>query len=241
MSLLKKILAYRWIFRDLPVSIWFNFKTLPFSQAIKLPILLYKPKFVSTTGKVIIDSPVKFGMIWLGFNNVSIYPNNGIIYDNKGVITFKGRAIIGKDSAIAIGANGNLIIEDNFCATAALKLVCYKNIHFDKDILVGWDCMFLDTDFHKLTFVNKATKHSVGFGSIKIGRNCWIANSCKIYKNVTVPPFCVIGSDTVLYKTIDCEPYSLICNDTQIKVKATGLYRDPNDDKIDYTKSINQI
>lgn len=241
MSLLKKILAYRWIFRDLPVSIWFNFKTLPFSQAIKLPILLYKPKFVSTTGKVIIDSPVKFGMIWLGFNNVSIYPNNGIIYDNKGVITFKGRAIIGKDSAIAIGSNGNLIIEDNFCATAALKLVCYKNIHFDKDILVGWDCMFLDTDFHKLTFVNKATKHSVGFGSIKIGRNCWIANSCKIYKNVTVPPFCVIGSDTVLYKTIDCEPYSLICNDTQIKVKATGLYRDPNDDKIDYTKSINQI
>lgn len=241
MSLFKKILAYRWIFRALPVSIWFNFKTLPFSQAIKLPILLYKPKFVSTTGKIIIDSPVKFGMIWLGFNNVSIYPNNGIIYENKGVITFKGKVHIGNNSAISIGQNGNLILEDNVVASTTVKLICYNKIHLEENIRIGWNCMFSDTDFHKLTFVNKAAKHSVGFGSIKIGRNCWIANSCKIYKNVTVPPYCVIGSDTILYKTIDCEPYSLICNDTQIKVKATGLYRDLNDDKIDYTKSINQI
>ena len=29
----------------LPQSIWFNFHYLPFSQAMKLPILLYKPHF----------------------------------------------------------------------------------------------------------------------------------------------------------------------------------------------------
>ena len=36
-------------------TIYFNFHYLPFKQAIFLPIILYKPQFVSTKGKIIID------------------------------------------------------------------------------------------------------------------------------------------------------------------------------------------
>lgn len=238
MSLIKIIWQKRWVIRALPVSIWFNFKTLPFSQAVRLPILLYKPKFASTSGKIIIDSPVKFGMIKLGCNCVSIYPNDGIVYENNGVITFKGRATIGNNSAIAIGHHGHLVIDDFFRATTTLKLICYNKIHFEKEVLVGWNCLFTDTDFHKLTFANAGGGYSRGFGEIRIGHNCWIANGCKIYKNINIPANCVIASDTVLYKTIDCEPYSLIGNDAPIKVKATGIFHNWKDDKIDYT--INQ-
>lgn len=60
-------------------SVYFNFHYLPVYQAWKLPILLYKPKFLSMKGNVIIDShKIKTGMIQLGRNMVSSYPNTGI-------------------------------------------------------------------------------------------------------------------------------------------------------------------
>lgn len=235
MVLINKMRKYSWILRALLPSIWFNFKQLPFSQAIKLPILLYKPKFVATSGRIIIDCPVKFGMIKLGCNCVSIYPNNGIIYENKGVITFKGRALIGNNSAIAVGAGGHLVLDDFFRATAALKLICYNSVQFGREVLVGWNCMFSDTDFHKLTFVNGGG-YSKGFGNIEIGHNCWFANSCKVYKNVSLPPNCVVASDTILYKHISCDSYSLICNENPIEIKAVGIYHNWKDDKINYTE-----
>lgn len=95
--------------------------------------------------------------------------------------------------------------------------------------------MFCDTDFHSITMSDGS--HSCGCGDIRIGNNCWIANSCKVYKNVTIPSFCVVGSDTVLYKSIECEPRSLICNDTPIMVKATGVWHDRHNDRIDYSSS----
>ncbi len=222
-----------WTIRNLPVTVWFNFTKLPFSQARKLPILLYKPKFINNSGRIEIDGPVKFGMIKLGSNCVSIYPNNGLRFENNGLITFKGSAVIGNNSAISIGPTGHVTFGDGFKATSTLKLICYNEIVFDKNVLVGWDCMFCDTDFHKLTFVNN-NGYSKGYGTINVGHDCWFANGCKTYKNIYVPNCCVIGADTVLYKPFKCEPYSLDCNDTPIVVKASGVYHNMNDDEIQY-------
>lgn len=81
---MNKILSNRWILRSILKTIWFNFHYLPFRQAIKLPILLYKPKFLVCKGRIKIDGPVHFGMITLGCYRVSIYPNTGFTYENWG-------------------------------------------------------------------------------------------------------------------------------------------------------------
>lgn len=52
--------------------LYFNFKYLPFRQALKIPILLYKPHFMGLSGKINIEGPISFGMISLGFNHVPI-------------------------------------------------------------------------------------------------------------------------------------------------------------------------
>lgn len=230
-SYIREIWYNRWIIRFLPAIIYFNFKNLPFRQAIKLPILLYKPKFSETFGRIVIDVPVKFGMIRLGVNGVSIYPNDGIVIDNRGTITFKGRVSIGNHSAIAVGPKGQLVFEDNFRATCGLKLVCYHDIYFEKNVLIGWNSMICDFDFHKLTYLKGG--YSKGYGKIKIGHNTWIANGCKIYKNVEIPPYCVVGADTILNQQVKCEPYSLICNSRPIEIKIQGVYRNRDDDVID--------
>ena len=100
---IKKIFRYRYIL----YSLYFNFRYLPFKQAIKLPIVLYKPHLLKCKGTIVInpiDGKITFGMIRLGFPGVSVYPNNGITWENHGgTIIFKGKCVIGNDSYLSFG------------------------------------------------------------------------------------------------------------------------------------------
>lgn len=59
--MIKKIWKKRRLFKYIIHSLYFNFHYLPFKQAIKLPILLYKPDLLSTKGKIILDcNDIKF-------------------------------------------------------------------------------------------------------------------------------------------------------------------------------------
>lgn len=123
------------ILRSLFFSIYFNFKYLPFDQAYKLPILLFKPKLLKCKGKITIKSDnIKFGMIRLGWDSVSIYyPNNkyGIIFENHGgEIIFEEDIIIGSGSALSIGSTALLTICRDSIFTANARIVCYNNIYY---------------------------------------------------------------------------------------------------------------
>lgn len=73
---IKILWEWKWAFMP---SIYFNFRYLPFKQAIKLPIWINKPHLHAMKGKIIIDAPfVKTGMIHLGGFGGHMYPNNGI-------------------------------------------------------------------------------------------------------------------------------------------------------------------
>ena len=106
--MIKKQWKNRRILRSILPSVYFNFHYLPFSQAIKMPILLYKPKLLKLKGDIKIgEGKIKFGMIRLGFPTVSLYPNTGIVYENHGgTIVFNGKCTIGNNSAISIGSKG---------------------------------------------------------------------------------------------------------------------------------------
>ncbi len=150
MDFINKVWKKRWILRALLPSLIFNFRHLPFSQARRLPIILYKADLRNTSGKFKIKGPVRFGMIRLGIESVSLFHDNGIMIENRGSIIFNGKAHIGNDSAISLGNNGILEFGNNFTATAGLKLACYHSISFDNNVLVGWNTQIVDTDFHAL-------------------------------------------------------------------------------------------
>lgn len=218
----------RWIIRALPYSIIFNLRNLPLDQALKLPIIVYKCTNRNNSGSYEIRGTVHFGMIRLGRNLVGIYPNDGIILENAGKVIFHGNCQIGNHSALSIGENGILEFGKDFTATAGLKIVCWSRINIEESVLVGWNCLLLDHDFHKLTYIvgNERERRMPNFETIKIGHDTWIANSCKIYKGVTIPPYNVVGSDTVLRNsTIECS-YSLIYNKHEVSVRRTGGYLD---------------
>lgn len=151
-----------------------------------------------------------------------------------GTIIFKGNATIGNDSAISVGKHGVLTIGNDFTATASLKLVCFHKVNIDNDVLIGWNCMICDTDFHRLSYVVATQSKSSGYGPIIIGNHVWIANGCKLYKNTTIQPFNIVGSDTIITKAVESPEYSLICNQRSNVVKATGVYLNRENEAIDY-------
>lgn len=173
-------------------------------------------------------------MIRLGFDTVCLYPSTGITFDNKGVIIFNGNCCIGNNSFISVGSHGMLNFGKGFSATTSLKIASYSNIVFGDSVSVGWNCMFIDTDFHSM--VNRKGLRTKGFGDIMIGSNNWFGNNCTILKNVTTPDFTTIAAGTYLTQTCrNVPPYSILGNEKSIKIIKTGWYRDLNDDNIDYS------
>ena len=111
-------------FRVLMSSLWINFKCLPFKQAIKLPILVYKPNFHSLKGKIMIENEdIHLGMIKMGFLTSVLYPNSGVMLKNDGKIIFKGECHIGNDCYIVCEERGLIVFGKNFKVTAGLKMV----------------------------------------------------------------------------------------------------------------------
>lgn len=232
-KILKKIWLEKWMFRSILSSIYFNFHYLPFSQAIKLPILLYKPKLLKCKGSVVINGKIKTGMICLGKYQVSLYPNTGIVFENHGgKIIFNGSCSIGNNSAISIGSKGCVSFGNNFSATTSLKLTSYCSIMFGEDVLCGWECLFMDTDFHQLTLINSNEKLR-SYGSIAIGKGCWFSLKTTVMKGTVLPDYCVVAANSLLNKEYVIPEYSLIAGQPAL-LKRNGVFRDKLNDRIEY-------
>ena len=170
-------------------------------------------------------------MIQLGKMMVSIYPNNGITIENKGLIEFYGRCSIGNNSFISVNKNGRLQIGADFCCTSSLKLASHCGIKFGSKVSVGWENLFMDTDFHRIKSVDG--NRIQPYGEIVIGDECWLGAKCVIMKNTHLPNHTIVASSSLLNKSYDCAEKSLLAGQPARVVK-TGVYRDFADDKINY-------
>ncbi len=234
MNIVKKVWNRRKDCYYLIHSIYFNFHYLPFKQAIKLPILLYKPKLVKTKGKITIDAPnIKFGMIRLGFRLVSIYPNNGITWENHGGnVVFNGNCKIGNNSFISIGKTGNLKFGHDFLVGTSIKIISYVNISFGISTRVGWECIFMDSNFHPLKNIETGKKKKAS-GPIEIGDYNWFGTRTTVMHSVVTPVRCIFGLNSIITRGTQFESYC-VHGGNPVKVLTRGVLRDLNDDKETY-------
>lgn len=233
MKSLKKLWGYRHMLRYLHKTIYFNFRSLPFRQAIMLPIWLYRPTFISCKGRIILGGgKAKPGMIRMGFNMVSIYPRNGVTIENRGTIVFNGRCSIGNDSYLSVGSKSKVEFGDQNIATASFKLASHCGISFGDRVSVGWNCMFIDNDFHRLT--RDDGKPVKAYGKIDVGSNVWFGNNCTVMKNTIVPDFTTIAAGTMLSGKLQTPPKAIVGNRRNTDVLQTGVWRNFDDDKIKY-------
>ncbi len=232
LEIVKKIHKNIPVLRSILTTIWFNFHYLPFRQAIKLPILLYKPKLIQCDGKIILKRPAKYGMIRLGFHVTSIYPNTGITWENKGgTVRFNGHASIGNDSYLSFGRKTTVEFGDDFISSAGLKLISYREMKFGNHTSLGWEVLIMDTNFHPLFDLNKKV-YKKASGSISIGEYNWFGTQCKIMHSVHTPDRCIFGMGSVVTRNCEMKSYCVM-GGNPVKILSENVIRDYDHDRED--------
>lgn len=231
----KKISHILILLRAFIPSVYFCLKYLPFRQAIKLPILVYKPHFLKLKGTVVIENEnIRFGMVKLGFLTHVLYPNTGITVKNEGKLVFKGKCNIGNDCYIVCGKQGRIEFGDDFKVSAGLKMVSQCGITFGKETRIGWGCIVMDTNFHPLYDMEKK-KFKKAFGKICIGDNNWFATQCVIMPSVQTPERCIFGARTVVTRGGQYEPYC-VHGGSPVRVLSRNVMRIKGQDSVkDYS------
>lgn len=203
---MNKIQYYFALLRSLLPSMYVCLKYLPFKQAVKLPILIYKPHHCLFKGNIKIDTcTISTGMIKFGFPTSVVYPNNGISLRIEGNVIFKGKCYIGNDSYIVVGKQGKLIYNDDFKATCSLKLICMYDMYFGKHTLCGWEVTIIDSNFHPLYNIEKK-EFKKAFDNICISDNNWFAMRCLVLPGAHTPRNCVFGAKTIVTAKGTYEP-----------------------------------
>lgn len=156
-----------------------------------------KTKLIELKGNIIINRPC-IGGIKIGFQNVDIFDPTyeRTLFKNSGTINFAGKAEIGAGSRIA--NSGNLIIGDRFIITAKSSIVCKKAILFGDEVLISWDCLVMDTDFHKI-FTSDGSVSNLS-KKIVIGNHVWIGCRCLILKDSEIPNNSIIAAASTITK-----------------------------------------
>ncbi len=227
---------YSLIYTILP-SLYFNFHYLPFKQAVRLPILLYKPHFNCLQGKIRIESDnIYMGMIKLGFLIGNCYPNTGVTWYNKGEIVFEGSCQIGNNSHIVVLPTGCVKFGEKFSATTTCRLYCGFYIQFGYSVSLGWDVTIMDTNMHPICDLER-TKYAKAYGKVAIGDYNWISSQSMIMHSVISPPYMIFAARSVITRRTDFESYSM-WGGSPLRLLKKGVIRDWGSDQIVYKKYI---
>lgn len=199
--MLKYIKASLFVFASLPKTIYFNFKTLPFKQALHLPILIGYNIRIVKANKYVISFPDDFNVktftVRFGFGGTDIIPKR------KGAIKIaSGQCIFRNEDCFAAGIildvnGGRLEFGCNFSANRNCFISCSKEIKFKDDIMAGWNVTVRDSDGH-IVVQNQIIKDHQR--PVMIGDHVWLCSYCTVLKGVTIGDGSVVGYGALVTK-----------------------------------------
>ncbi|WP_310555423.1 transferase [Flavobacterium sp.] len=182
-------------------TIYFNFKKFPLSIAVKLPVFFYgKVTFQSLKGEVIINAPIKRGMIGYGQRFELFKKEKGVAeIFLHGKLVFNGNMHIGKDVSIYVGENAYCEFGYMSCLGSDVKIICINKIKIGDWARIGYESQIVDTNSHPMK--NSLTGEDIPMTApIHIGTHNSISNRVSIRLNTRTPDYCVIGSNTLCNK-----------------------------------------
>lgn len=199
------------ILRSIPRTIWFNFRYLPFRQAIRLPIWIANNVRIKELHRGCLDfeGSLRIGLIRIGYHEadgIDIYHTHTILNISKlGHILFREDAHIGQGAIIKINDNGIIIFGRNFAISGTTSIIASKSIFFGDDVQLSWNSLIMDGDAHKIfdedgNWINPPRE-------IKIGNKVWIAANTTILNGSVIADNTIVASNSLVGKVFyegDC-------------------------------------
>ncbi|HUH33987.1 MAG TPA: hypothetical protein VLZ28_08525 [Daejeonella sp.] len=180
-------------------TIYFNFKYLPFKDAIKIPVLISsRVKFKSLKGQILINAPISTALIQIGYETVHIFDHkrSRSIWEVSGTVVFEGKAYIGNGCKISVSENARLVFGNNFAMTAESSIVAQKEIRFGDDCLLSWDVLVMDTDFHKM--LDEEGKLTNPPEPVIFGSKVWLGCRTLVLKGSVINDGVIVGANSTV-------------------------------------------
>lgn len=193
---------------SIPKTIYFNLKSLPFKNAIKLPVIVgYNVKILETHKGIIRFSErvdkIRFGMVRFGFGGPRGIVSNkrGEICLEKGELVLDGDMYFGEGSSIRV--NGSLHIGKHFSASKNAFISCSAQGSFiGDDVMLGWNVAIRDSDGHTVYHNGKPKLSQKPF---IIGDHVWVCAEAHILKGVTIGSNSIVGYRSTVTRSFSDE------------------------------------
>ena len=200
--------------RTLFKTIWFNFKFLPLSKAIFLPVFISHLATIKHCYKGFYEGEGKTGSLMFAGHASNCYPKRSFI-DIKGkiIIHGNGKHYFGPGLIITIGKNGIIEIGNKFSVSYDSKFHIYNKLKIGDDNMWSHNIVVRDTDGHPIYDYNdnliNANKN------VSIGNNVWIGCYSIILKGSRITDGSIIGARSLITKSFQ-ENNSIIVDGNKI-------------------------
>lgn len=240
MSFLKKqYLTYRIKFQlyksiNWMKTIYINLKFFPIKDALKFPIIIFgQCSFTSLSGKFIINTPIKTGIITFG-HRFEIFKKSAKSAElfMQGTWEVNGPIQIGYDFKIYIEKNA--VLETGYMCTIAnnSKVVCSNKITMGNHVKIGDESQLIDTNFHDLydLSINKKVSKK---GEIFMESYISTGSRVTIMKNTKIPNYSLIASNSVCNKDLTKYGQNNLFGGVPVKFIKNGLIRNWKEEEKD--------
>lgn len=205
-------------------TVWANFKLLPFHQAIRLPIFVFKKTQITINqggGMVNLFCNPKPGLLWIGGLDAHLIPHGSRNYVKvDGTINLYGQAKFGYQIKIIIGTNAVLSLGGDNVINHNSSIMVHDRVTLGYGARVGWNVQVCDTAFHYVVVNNTVSRKT---GSIIIGREAWVASHCNIGRGAYLPDYSVLSSCSLLNKDFSGSGPKLLIGGIPAKIIRTDV------------------
>lgn len=218
-------------------TLYFNFKMLPFEQALKMPFYFYgSVKFSSLKGSVEIKSPIKRGMFGFGQQYEMTSKSSGTAeFVLKGKLIIRGYVQFGKDCFLMIGENAVLDMHNMAGMASGGKLICTDHITFKTFARVGSECQIIDTDFHQMIHSETGERYQMT-KPIEIGAYNYVGRWTSLMKGTITPDYCTIATNSLCNKDYSDLGNYILIGGIPAKLIKTKIVRDWEGERISMKK-----
>lgn len=178
---------------SIPKTLYFNFKVLPFSIALKMPFFVaWNVKLANLKKNIVeFECEIKPFTVAIGFNGTpEVSPSRAYVSFRRGKVLFRGKCNIAEGCIIDVSCGGKLVFGKNFSANKNFFVSCNKEIVFGDDCMLGWNVLLFDATGHVI-YKDEVQKDS--FKPIYIGNHVWLCAEVHVMKGSSVADGSVVG------------------------------------------------
>lgn len=190
-------------------SIYFNFRYLPFKQAVYLPIWITTNFKVLKLkrGQIVLDFPYRKTFFLGDCGSVGLQEMNGGIYMEDGAkLIMNAMCVIGQGTTIRCDKNAVIEFGKNFYCNKNCHIRSAEYIKIGNECSLGWNVQINTDDGHSILHDGKSVKR---IGSIEIGNHVWLTSNSIVTKDVKIADGCIVAQGAVVTKSIT-EPKVLV-------------------------------